>query len=96
MKNQFILKYTIIILLFNILFVTNIFATATNTCNYYNQQYDKYSYLVSITPDVDTIKNDFIDKMDFYDMKIFHYDSCDLRTPQKSIRTYDFVDEMFE
>lgn len=95
MKNQTNLNYTAIIFILGIFFTTNLFATMS-ACDYYNQQYDKYEYLASITPDVDAKKRHYIDKIDFYDMQIFHDDSCDLRRTTNNINTYDFVDELFE
>ncbi len=72
------------IILLSFLFISTLFAQATNNCDFYNSQYDKYVELASDTPDESAEKVHFIRKMDFYDAKIYQDDSCNFKETRES------------
>ena len=94
MKKNLLLKYVISPVVVNLLFTSTLFATQKDDCIFYNKQYDKYEKLVNNTPDVFASKQEFIKKLDFYDMQIFHDDKCDLKKSNESINDFDITDSL--
>lgn len=96
MKNKTLLKYITSLLFLSTIFTSSLFSATQKECTFYNTQYDKYSQLVDQTPDVAIKKQQYIDKMDFYDTKIFEDNTCNLQKIQKKPVHDDLFESLFK
>lgn len=91
MKNSMLLRF---ILLFTIMFTHNLFATSSE-CDFYNQEYDKYSQLAENAPNASVKKLELIRKVDFYDTQIFNDLTCDLQKA-RGFKDTDIINNLLD